>query len=141
MTMQYAGEVRVLQLEVGDYGNNCYILIDPRTQESVIIDAAADPGRILDATRGTTVRYIVTTHGHRDHWGALEEVAKGLPEAMVAASPADAEALPVTVSLPLNDGDTLQVGTVPLRVIGTPGHTPGSICLITGKHLFTVITV
>ena len=73
--MRYAGEVRIVQFEVGDYGNNCYVLIDPATQTSAIIDAPADGPRILDAVAGTTPSFVVITHRHSDHWGALAEVA------------------------------------------------------------------
>lgn len=135
--MVHVGEVRVLQLEVGGYGNNCYIVIDPRTHVSAIIDAAADAERILTAVQGTSVRFILTTHRHQDHWGALEEVAKRLPDAVTAAHGADADEFPVKPDLILHGGDTLQVGTVPLRVLETPGHTPGSVCFIAGKNLFT----
>jgi glyoxylase-like metal-dependent hydrolase (beta-lactamase superfamily II) len=136
MAMQYAGEVRILQLEVGSYGNNCYILIDPETGKGAVIDAAAEPDRILKAVKGVEVTHILTTHRHADHWGALKEVAEATG-AQVAVHHADAEALPIKPHLLLNDGDTVQVGTAPLRIIATPGHTPGSACFVTGKHLFT----
>lgn len=132
----YAGEVRVLRLEVGRYGNNCYLLVDPETEESAIIDPSAEPERILAAAQGRRVRYILVTHRHPDHWGALREVAHGTG-GLVGIHPADASVLPLKPHLLLQDGDTLRIGTVPLRVLATPGHTPGSCCLLTGRHLFT----
>ena len=72
--MQHLGEVRVVQLEVGDYGNNCYVVTDPRTQASAIIDAPADGVRILEAAAGTHPTFVVITHQHSDHWGALPDM-------------------------------------------------------------------
>ena len=130
-------DLRIFSLEVGKWGNNCYIVMDPLRNVAAIIDAAADAEKILSVVDGIETLYILTTHGHSDHWGALAEVSAALPNAVVAALPEDAGDLPVTPSLLLNDGDTLQIGTVPIRVIATPGHTPGSACFITGQHLFT----
>ena len=62
------------RLEVGSFENNCYLLISPPSRESVIIDPAAEAERILEEARGTEVKYILVTHGHMDHIGALEGV-------------------------------------------------------------------
>ena len=130
-------DLRIYGMEVGNWGNNFYVVVDPLRNVAAIIDAAAEADRILDTVEGMDVLYILTTHGHSDHWGALEEVSAALPNAIVATTPGDAGDLPVTPTLLLEDGDTLQIGTAPLRVISTPGHTPGSACFITGQHLFT----
>ncbi len=130
-------DLRIYSKEVGSWGNNFYVVADPLRNAAAIIDAAAEADQILDTVAGMDVLYILTTHRHSDHWGALEEVSAALPNAIVAATPADAEELPVTPTLLLDDGDTLQIGTVPLQVITTPGHTPGSVSFITGRHLFS----
>lgn len=130
-------DLRIFSMEVGSWGNNFYVVADPLRNVAAIIDAAAEADEILASVAGMDVLYILTTHGHSDHWGALEEVSAALPNAIVAATPGDAGDLPVTPTLLLHDGDTLQIGTAPLRVITTPGHTPGSACFITGQHLFT----
>lgn len=140
LRFDYAGEVRIARLEVGRYGNNCYLLVDPEAQESAIVDPSAEAERILAAARGTRVRYILITHRHADHWGALQEVAAGTG-GLVGIHPADAEVLPVPPQILVQDEDTLQVGMVPLRVIATPGHTAGSCCFLTGRHLFTGDTI
>ncbi len=137
MTLTHNGmDLRVYSMEVGNWGNNFYVVVDPLRNVAAIIDAAAEADKILKAVAGMDVLYILTTHRHSDHWGALEEVSAALPNAIVAATPEDAGDLPVTPGLLLNDGDTLQIGTAPLQVITTPGHTPGSVCFITGQHLF-----
>lgn len=135
--MQSSNLIRVIKLEVGEYSNNCYVLIDPSTNISAIIDAAADPDVIVEALEGTSLGLIVTTHRHQDHWGALEGIKAQFPDALTAAHSKDAAALPLTPNIFLEHGDTLQVGSVPLRVIFTPGHTEGSICLVSGSLLFT----
>ncbi len=139
MTVAHSGmDLRIFSLmDVGSWGNNCYVVTDPLRNVAAIIDAAAEADRILTAVEGLEVSYILTTHRHADHFGALEEVSAALPDAVVAATAADAGELPVTPTLLLEDGETLQIGTVPLRVITTPGHTPGSVCFITGQHLFS----
>ncbi|MDA1095841.1 MAG: MBL fold metallo-hydrolase [Chloroflexi bacterium] len=136
MTLVYAGDVRIMQLEVGNYGNNCYILVDASTDAAVIVDAPAEPDRIIAAANGFSVKHILITHRHSDHWGALADVASATG-AVVAAHPDDASALPVAVGLALRDGDTLRFGSSPLRILHTPGHTEGSCCFVTGGHVFT----
>lgn len=133
---RYEEEVRIKTIEVGQYGNNCYILIDPNTSDSAIIDAPAEPEKILAAARDTRVRYIFITHNHRDHTGALVELAQATG-AKVGAHRDDAAKLPCKPDLYLDNEDRLYVGKVPLKVLHTPGHTPGSVCLVTGAYLFT----
>ena len=127
-------EIRVQLLP--PYDNNCYVLVSPDTKESIIVDAPSDPDRILELAHDTTVRYVVITHNHADHWGALKELKERL-QTQVAAHQADAQALPIPLDLPLKDSDVLRIGGTEVSVIHTPGHTPGSICLLVGKHLIT----
>ena len=134
--MRQAPEIRITELEVGDYGNNCYVIVDPGTGSSAIIDAPAESARIIEAAAGSQPAAIILTHRHSDHWGALAEVAEATG-AVVCAHPDDAEGLPVAAGRLVNDGDTIQVGDIPLQVLHTPGHTAGSICIAIGGHVFT----
>lgn len=129
-------EVEIRSESLPPYDNNCYVLVCPETKESIIIDAPSEPDKIVALAQGTTIKQIVITHNHRDHWGALAAL-KEKTRAQVAAHPADASALPVALDLPLLGGESLQIGTVRVSVIHTPGHTPGSLCLLAGHHLFT----
>jgi glyoxylase-like metal-dependent hydrolase (beta-lactamase superfamily II) len=80
------------------------------------------------------------THGHIDHVGALSELKSRL-EIPVAAHPLDAGSLPSPPDIQLNDGDEIFFGTVRLKVFHTPGHTPGSVCFLTGQYLISGDTI
>jgi glyoxylase-like metal-dependent hydrolase (beta-lactamase superfamily II) len=130
----------VTKLAVGPMDNNAYLLRSLQTGEALLIDAAAEPDRLIELIGDTPVVRIVTTHRHADHWQALAEV-QAATGAAVAAHPIDAEEIPVTVTEPVEHGDTVRVGDVELTVIHLRGHTPGSIALrydaAAEPHLFT----
>lgn len=140
MSLIYDGEVRIRKLELKPYGTNCYVVSCPGTGEGVLIDAPAEAPRILAEAEGTEVKYILITHAHFDHLGALQEMKDKLG-APVASHPLEAGMLPLPPDLHLNDGDTVRFGTVALKVMHTPGHSRGSICLLTGEHLFSGDTI
>lgn len=136
MSPQATERLEIKKLSLPPYDNNCYILTDRQSQECVIIDAPSEPDRILAAAAGTHIRRILITHNHADHWGALKEL-KQRTGALVSAHPSDAGALPVAVDAPVEHGDVVEFGQVQAQVIHTPGHTPGSLCLLVGRFLFT----
>jgi glyoxylase-like metal-dependent hydrolase (beta-lactamase superfamily II) len=123
-------------LVLGPYSVNTYKLVCPRTKESVVIDAPDEAGRVIEWLSGTNLKYILMTHNHRDHTGALEELVGEL-KVPVAANSHDAPKLPVTPQLLLNDNDTVSFGNVKLKVMHTPGHTPGGLCFLSGKYLIS----
>jgi glyoxylase-like metal-dependent hydrolase (beta-lactamase superfamily II) len=129
-------KLQIEKLIVGSFDNNCYIITCPITGESVVVDAPAEAGRILKGLKGTHPRFILITHTHMDHLGALSELQSklGIP---VAVHPLDARGLPLQPETLLGDGDTVSFGKVELRVVHTPGHTPGSVCFLTGKYLIS----
>jgi len=134
-------------LLVGPLGVNCYILGDEHTRQAVVIDPGGNPREILKTIekRALKVIAIVNTHAHFDHVLALTEVraATGAPfllhagEAQILASAQMSGAMfgmamrqPAPPDRLLNDGDTIPVGALTLKVLHTPGHTPGGICLL-----------
>jgi len=129
-------DLHITKLAVGPMDNNVYVLTCFATRESAIVDAANDAGQILGAVNGTSVRYILQTHGHADHVQALADVkrATGAP---IAVHPADAAMLPVAPDLLLGDEQELRLGDHAIRVLHTPGHTPGGVCFLTGRYLLS----
>ena len=126
--------IQIEKLELGPFGTNAYILICRNSGESVVVDAPADAGKILELLKGTRPKYILITHNHMDHTGALAELKSAL-DLPIAAHPDDAGRMPVSADQLLNDGDVISFGDIKLSVLHTPGHTPGSICFLTGSVL------
>ena len=128
--------LQIDKLTIGPFGTNSYIMTCRLTGESVAVDAPAEVAEILKGLKGTHPRFILITHTHMDHLGALSELKSklGIP---VAVHPLDAKGLPLRPEILLNDGDTISFGRIELRVLHTPGHTPGSVCFLTGKYLIS----
>jgi len=124
--------LEVRQLAVGPMDNRAYLLTDAASGRQVLLDAAAEPARLLDLVRATgdgRLDAVVTTHRHADHTGALAAVVAATG-ARTAAGAEDAAALPVPVDVALAHDDEVAVGGVRLRVVALRGHTPGSVALL-----------
>lgn len=140
-------------LLVGPLGVNCYILGDENTREAIVIDPGGNARDILNALQHyqLAVGAIVNTHAHFDHILALNEIraATRAPfmlhadEAPVLASAQISAAMfgmgisqPTPADRLLRDGDAVSAGAITLKVLHTPGHTPGGICLLNEKRVF-----
>lgn len=143
-TIHVDDEVVISKLAVGPMDNNAYLLRSG--DELLLVDAAADAGRLLGLVGDRGPDVLVTTHRHHDHIGALAEVAGARSPRMFAGSP-DVEAIEgatgVTGTTGVWDGDRISCGAIELEVIGLVGHTPGAIAiayrdtlLLTGDSLF-----
>jgi glyoxylase-like metal-dependent hydrolase (beta-lactamase superfamily II) len=133
-------DLTITKLSVGMMDNNAYLLRCRTTGERLLIDAAAEPDRLLELVGEAGLSTVVTTHQHHDHWFALSDVVAATGAKSIA-HPADAKALPV-VDMLVEDGQTIRVGESTLEVIHLVGHTPGSIALLYRDpsgfpHLFT----
>lgn len=139
------------KLELGYYGVNCYILFSD--DEAVLIDPGAEPDRILHELDGAHVTSIILTHGHFDHIYESPYFQR-LTGAEVVCYEADAPFLydrslydpygmfaafedrAYSADRLLRDGDTIRLCGTDFQVLHTPGHTPGSMCLLGDGHLF-----
>ncbi len=104
----------------------------------MVVDPSFAAKEILNvvAERGISVRYVVDTHGHRDHVQGNRLLAEKTG-AKVAIHERDAFMLEDPPDVLLHDGDVLWIGEAKVEVIHTPGHTPGGICLFSEGFLFT----
>jgi glyoxylase-like metal-dependent hydrolase (beta-lactamase superfamily II) len=113
---------------LGPYDNNAYIIVDAVTKASIFVDAPLESQRAIDAAKGTDVQRVIVTHRHGDHWGNIDQVkeATGAP---AYCHDDDRAPYAAKVDGTLADRDEVRFGESMLRVVHTPGHTPGSICL------------
>lgn len=141
----------VVCITVGPLEENCYLYACPQTREAVIIDPGDEANRILEAIQEHKLvpRYILNTHGHYDHICAIDEVSATYPVPL-AIHPADVpmytneqhaqqagRSAPLVKRQPdflLQEGEQVTFGTLTLDIIHTPGHSPGSICLISQPY-------
>ncbi|UCB49503.1 MAG: MBL fold metallo-hydrolase [Deltaproteobacteria bacterium] len=145
----------IRQIPIGPLQVLTYLVACPQTKEAIIVDPAGEEEKIsaLLEEEDVKVKYILNTHGHADHVLANQRLKQMLsvPTCMhelddqffsqthvreessreFGLSPSE------PVDLKLKDGDVLQVGTLKIEVIHTPGHTPGSVCYLVNGNLFT----
>ena len=127
-------------LALGAYQTNCYLLSNDT--EALVIDPGYEPDTILDSLEGLTLKAILLTHGHFDHVGAVKElVAETGCEVYIHAAestmPPMMTAGPLYYTRTYAEGDTIApIAGAELKVLHTPGHTPGSVCLLWGQELF-----
>ena len=114
---------------------NAYVLACSDTKEAVVIDAGEPAEKLLGQLGGLTLRWVLATHGHTGHV-AGKDVLKEATGATTAMSVHDAKALLRSADRYLADGDEVEFGAFRLAVLGTPGHTPGSLSFLVGNHLF-----
>lgn len=131
----------ITKIAVGPYNNNSYLIRCNSTGAGLMIDAAAEPDRLLDLVDGVSPLSIATTHGHPDHWQGLAEVVSATG-AHTMAGRLDIAEIPVATDQPLDGGEVVQIGDVQLRTVHLQGHTPGSIVFIFDDtdgctHVFT----
>ena len=141
-------------LIVGPLQENTYVVGSEDTRGCVVIDPGAEADLIIKdlASQGLAARYIVNTHGHFDHIGAVAAVREATgasygihanDEYLLEESEATGKAMvpgfrqPPRPDFYLRHDDVLEVGSLKLKVIDTAGHTPGSVCFYTPGVLFT----
>lgn len=126
--------LNISNIVVGPLETNCYILNCDITNEAILIDPGENGDKILKCIKSNnySVKGIVLTHSHYDHVGALEELRNILKVPVMAHSDGIQIAGFIGVkdiSHDLKDGERIDIGKSSIKVIYTPGHSPGSICL------------
>jgi len=138
--------MKLLAIPVGSYEANCYLLKDEISLEIAVIDPGASGGLLIkeiEKLQGK-VKYILLTHGHADHTGAVKSLAERF-NAPVYISQKD-EALinngefmfeKIKIDGVIKDGDSFKIGDLVIKCIETPGHTPGGVCFLVNEYLFS----
>lgn len=144
----------IKRLVVGPLSANCWIVGTTDTREGMVVDPGGNAEGILKVIEdeGLDIKIIVLTHGHSDHIAALYDI-RDSTGAAVAIHSEDADFLEgrgafssmfgISYKTPeppdrlLQEGNVITVGDADFTVVHTPGHTPGSICLLTAKKIFT----
>lgn len=140
--------MRIEKFSVGPLEACCYVVSNEDTGEVVIIDPGGDHERIVTYIRenNLTPKLLINTHGHGDHIGSNKEIKETFPGVKIAIHYEDADCLThpsknlsflggfllksPPADIVLKEGDKVGVEGVEFEVIHTPGHTPGSICLL-----------
>ncbi len=140
---------------IGELGTNCYIMTDGDSGESAAVDCAvfdADYRALLQKAGVTKLKYILLTHGHFDHVSGVKAL-KDACGGQIVIHPEDADCLtdpkkslnsyiryaalePVPADILTEEGSELTLGKQTITVMHTPGHTPGSVCYLTGENMF-----
>ena len=150
-----ADDMYIKRFPVGPVSANCYILCDEKTACGALIDPGGYSAELKNeiAVAGIKeLKYILCTHGHFDHISGISAIKKDFPSAKVAIGKLDAPLLisseknladffgfpyeSTSADVFLNDGDIIKIGNAELRVLFTPGHSPGGVCYINDKDKY-----
>ena len=136
-------------LQVAPLGTNCYLVCDETKKVCAVVDPGGSAKGVAAAIRetGCEPECILLTHGHYDHTGGVDGLREVWPDIRVYLSHKDrfpAGSAEARLFLPLGgeitdygEGDTITVGTLTFRVLSTPGHSEGSVCLLCGDVLIS----
>ena len=144
--------MEITGITVGPLKTNCYI-VESEQKHGAIIDPGFEPEKIAAKVRelGVNPRYILLTHGHCDHISAIAGLKKEFPEIQTVLLAKDKELcenpnlIPINISqvsgvtpdILLEDGDVIKVDGLSFEFMATPGHTPGSACILVEDKVFS----
>ena len=146
--------MKIVRIPAGIYAANCYIIFSENIKEGIIVDPGGDADDILSYIRENdiNIKHIILTHGHGDHIGGVAKLKEEL-KIPVMIHEADRDMLvdgsknlssimsmgTITIKPDklLKDGDKIEFGGSMAKIIHTPGHTPGGICIMIEDNIFT----
>ncbi|NLJ78407.1 MAG: MBL fold metallo-hydrolase [Tissierellia bacterium] len=146
--------MQVIRLEAGIYAANCYLIYESDSMEAIIIDPGGDSDDIISRVEdlGLKVKYIILTHGHADHIAGVAELRDyfNVPVAIhkedepmlrdsdrnFSSTMATGE-IEIDPDILLDEETKIEFGGLPIKIIHTPGHTPGGITINIENYLFT----
>ena len=136
--------MEIITMCVGSYRTNCYMVWKEGEDRCVLIDPGFQPEQILEQvhTKGKTVAAIALTHGHFDHVGGVKRIAEEA-NCRVYICKEDLSLNPTLTSGAIYhtdtyaEGDILSLAGLEFKVLHTPGHTPGCVCLLCGDTIFS----
>ncbi len=144
--------MKVISEKFGSMDNNCSLIIDEKTNQSVLVDCNEFSQKMIDMIGDTDLKYILLTHGHFDHiigvksvkekYGAQVVISKE-DEPMLNSSKlslavfCNAPQNNVDADIIVKDGDEITLGEIKIKVMATPGHTSGSVCYIAENCIFS----
>lgn len=146
--------MKIVRIPAGIYGANSYIVYSENTRDAIIIDPGGDAEILLEniKEKDLNLKYILLTHGHGDHIGAVEEIKNKLKTKLLIhkddvemikdpeinlSSIMGTGGISLEPDQVLEDGDKVEFGDLEIDVVHTPGHTRGGVCLKIEDHLFT----
>ena len=145
--------LRITSMKTGPVGVNTYIVYDDVDKKGFLVDPGGNPDRILSKINelGVGIKDILLTHGHFDHCGACAKLKES--GMIVYIHTLDADKLYTDKNMSkiapwykfetfeadeyLSDGQELQIGSISIKVLHTPGHTVGGVCFLVGKSIFS----
>ena len=136
--------MKLYSFPLGPLETNCYVVADETTGRCAIVDPGDDGAAVAQwlEQQQLTPAYLFLTHGHYDHVGGIADLRAEYPDLPVYVHTADT-ALPPQLSRGLSwthtydEGDTISMDSITFYVLSTPGHTPGSVCLVAGNLLLS----
>lgn len=136
--------MHIVTMPLGAYQTNCYLLWQDGQDSCLVIDPGYEPEKVLKKAGqlGKRIEAILLTHGHFDHVGGVRQLAADADCHVYLCQqdlsmPQQLTAGPLYYTHTYGEGDTLTLAGIPLQVLHTPGHTPGSVCLLAEDALFS----
>ena len=136
----------------GKMDNNCYLIVDEKTNKSALVDCTEYSEKMINLIGGTELEYILLTHGHCDHIAGAKQIKEKYNAKIVISSPDEpmlhsgrlslavfigGEQNDADADVIVKDNDKIIIGDTEITVISTPGHTKGSVCYIAENSLFS----